>query len=92
MNNKSLVANTILVVIIVILGGTILTGITQCLHHQPEVIGTYQVKKGDTLFTIVKKNYGEQVNVGEKVYELKEVNHIDDAGMLTPGQSIELTK
>ena len=49
----------------------------------------YTVQSGDDLWTIAATRYGDGVDLRKAVYAVREVNHLDGAG-LQPGQSLSL--
>lgn len=63
-----------------------------CIKHavssqDPDV---YVVQKGDTLWGISKKVYGEMKDAREMVYRMMELNGIEDPGKLQPGMRLYL--
>lgn len=50
----------------------------------------YVVQKGDTLWGIVKKVYGERYDARVMVYRMMKLNGIEDPGKLQPGMRLVL--
>ena len=48
------------------------------------------VKYGDTLWDIVSRSTGSNMDVREVVHAVKEINNISDSGTLTPGTKIKV--
>ncbi len=46
------------------------------------------VQPGDTLWSIASRNVSEETDIRAYVFELQEINHISNPGIITPGQSI----
>ena len=51
---------------------------------------TVTVEAHDTLWDIAAKKVDDTVDIREYMYEVKELNHLQDAGALHPGQKLKL--
>ena len=49
---------------------------------------TVEVEQNDTLWDIVSKRTDNHTDVRKRIYEVKQLNHIDNSGELIPGQKI----
>jgi len=49
----------------------------------------YVVSSGDTLWTIAAGEYGADVDVRRAIYQIREVNHLDDS-TVSPGERLTL--
>lgn len=47
------------------------------------------VKRGDTLWVIVKSNYGEDVNIEKAIYSIKKVNNMAKSDIY-PGKKLKI--
>ncbi|MFW6282822.1 MAG: LysM peptidoglycan-binding domain-containing protein [Minisyncoccales bacterium] len=60
-------------------------------QNEPEFNESYQIKRGDTLWNIVKKNNNyTEIDPRKVIYDIREENNIDKVGNLQPGQEIKL--
>lgn len=53
---------------------------------EPQIPKTYTVQKGDTLYNICKKIYGNTENVNKVI----ELNHLDDTGKIVDGMTLKM--
>lgn len=51
---------------------------------------TVTVEADDTLWDIAAKKVDNSVDIREYMYEVKKLNHLQDAGNLFPGQQLKL--
>ena len=51
---------------------------------------TVTVEANDTLWDIVANKVDDTMDIREYIYEVKELNHLQDAGSLSPGQKLKL--
>lgn len=49
---------------------------------------TVEVEENDTLWDIVSRRTDSHTDVRKRIYEVKQLNHIDNSGELIPGQKI----
>jgi len=49
----------------------------------------YVVSSGDTLWSIAAREYGADVDVRRAIYQIREVNHLDDS-TVSPGKRLTL--
>lgn len=50
----------------------------------------YTVRKGDTLWDICRRHYGDTCDIREMIWRTRELNGIGDPGQLRPGMMIYL--
>ena len=53
---------------------------------EPELVEV-EVVKGDNLWKIADRHYGDNIDLRKKIFKIKKVNELESA-MLTPGQKI----
>lgn len=58
--------------------------------NAPQAYEMVEVEENDTLWDIVSKRTDNTVDVRERIYEVKQLNHIKNSGTLTPGQVIKI--
>jgi LysM repeat protein len=51
---------------------------------------TVTVENNDTLWTIAGNHVSDDVDIRAYIYEVQQLNHIEDPGHLVPGQTIKL--
>lgn len=50
----------------------------------------YTVRKGDTLWTICRSFYGDNQDVRKMIWQVQQLNNIEDPGELQPGMELWL--
>lgn len=51
---------------------------------------TVTVEANDTLWDIAAKKVDDSIDIREYIYEVKQLNHLQNAGELSPGQKLKL--
>lgn len=82
-NNKTFFLVGFLVLLITF--GTVFTG----TGEQPRQYEEIKVESGETLWEIVKMHYGDNINISRMIYEIREINELDDP-VLQSGQKLLL--
>lgn len=65
-------------------------GVRASIMPGADMYETIMVEENDTLWDIAAKKVDDTVDIREYMYEVKQLNHIQDGGSLYPGQVLKL--
>ena len=65
-------------------------GVNASILPGEEMYETIIIEKDDTLWDIAAQKVDSSVDIRQYIHQIKKINHINDSGYLSPGQTLKL--